>query len=77
MKDFWEGFKNAIFAIVIGSIIFAFLVVSVVTLGMWAMILIYFCFGKLIIESWLTFTGIIIFTIVLAGIWGGIINWRN
>ena len=77
MKDFWEGFKNTIFAIVIGSLIFAFLVVSAVTLGMWVMILWYFLFGRLIIESWLVFIGMVVFTIVLVGIWGGIINWRN
>lgn len=74
MRLFWEGFKLTIQAIVIGIIALALVVITVSTIGMWVMILAGLWFGKLIISSWLLFTGFIIISIVLAGIWGGLAN---
>ena len=74
MRLFWEGFKLTIQAIVIGIIALALVVITVSTIGMWVMILAVLWFGKLIISSWLLFTGFIISSIVLAGIWGGLAN---
>ena len=74
MRLFWEGFKLTIQAIVIGIIALALVVITVSTIGMWVMILVGLWFGKLIISSWLLFTGFIIISIVLAGIWDGLAN---
>lgn len=74
MNRFWEGFKLIIQAIVIGIIALALVVITISTIGMWAMIVLYLCFGHLIISNWIFFIGFIIISIVLAGIWGGLAN---